>query len=919
MRIFNNKKNALIALILTLTIAATLLTLPVANAHDPAWTCPTYAYVAASPPTVGVGEYTLIVMWTNVHPMTASGLGGDRWRGFTVDITKPDGSKEQLGPFTSDQIGSAWTRYTPDQVGDYTIVFSWPGQTLTLGTGTPSLRMVEYVGDYFEPSTSEPFILHVQQDPIEEWVEPPLPEYWNRPLNTANRGWAQLASNYLRGSWLRYQWFQEEGQGPNTPHILWAKELLSGGIGDARFGAVKMDDVDYEYYMPAPIVMNGKIYYNALTYPDYGYTCLDLRTGEQLWHKNGTDNGLGNPTVMIGRNGPIQYPSFPQLTFGQLYHWHSQNGQGINPHLWMEQTGTPQTETSGGRMWYMLDANTGNWVMSLKNVPSGTDVTDQDGNILRYTYNPDTGNFLCWNVSQSIGPAGPTGTGQQQWEPRTGSVLDAVYDDSWTKLGGAGNIGEFQWFEDDILPRSGYTMNVTGPTGLPGSVRVLQDENYVPKMMLLTDFPGVPGRPLPSQQQIFRVAAVRITEGGPWSPFPEKTTTQNTNLGYGVTLLYNKTVPYPITTGNLTFSLGVASFEDDVFTLYCKEKMTSYGYSITTGEMLWGPTDPMSAFDYYSKGGYTSTPHYYAYGKLYACSYGGTLYCWDIKTGELLWTYTAPGIGHEVPYGNYPLNMGAIADGKLFVVSHEHSPTQPMWRGSMLRAINATDGTEIWKILHFAAHTSSNDVPVSVADGCIISGNHYDNRLYVYGKGPSATTVSAPDTVQPLGTPVLVKGTVTDTSPGAQEIAQKSGSAVAAVADEDQQAWMEYLYMQQACPTTGKGVEVTLDTIDPNGNWIHIGRVTSDMSGMFKNMWTPDIEGEYTIMATFEGSESYASSYAETAIGVGPAPSPAQPIEPEPTEPAEAPFITTEIAILIAVVVVAAIGIVAYWTLRKRK
>ena len=42
--------------------------------------------------------------------------------------------------------------------------------------------------------------------------------------------------------------------------------------------------------------------------------------------------------------------------------------------------------------------------------------------------------------------------------------------------------------------------------------------------------------------------------------------------------------------------------------------------------------------------------------------------------------------------------------------------------------------------------------------------------------------------------------------------------------------------------------------------------------------------------------------------------------EPAVEEPAaEAPFITTEIAILIAVVVAAIIGIVAYWALRKRK
>jgi hypothetical protein len=88
---------------------------------------------------------------------------------------------------------------------------------------------------------------------------------------------------------------------------------------------------------------------------------------------------------------------------------------------------------------------------------------------------------------------------------------------------------------------------------------------------------------------------------------------------------------------------------------------------------------------------------------------------------------------------------------------------------------------------------------------------------------------------------------------------------------------------------------------------------------MFKKMWTPEHEGEYTIIATFEGSESYWRSFAETAVGVGPAEAPSGPIEPEPTEPAEAPLITTETAIIVAAVIVAVAVIVGFWIIRKRK
>ena len=162
---------------------------------------------------------------------------------------------------------------------------------------------------------------------------------------------------------------------------------------------------------------------------------------------------------------------------------------------------------------------------------------------------------------------------------------------------------------------------------------------------------------------------------------------------------------------------------------------------------------------------------------------------------------------------------------------------------------------------------------------------------------------------------------MTDQSSGAKSLAvmAKSPNAegVPCVADGYQEDWMEYLYMQQQCPTYYEGVDVKLEVLDPNGNFYEIDTVKSDGSGMFKKMWTPDVEGEYTIIATFEGSRAYYRSFAETALGVGPAPEPSGPIEPE--EPAEAPLITTETAIIIAAVIVAVAVIVGFWNVKKRK
>ncbi len=61
-----------------------------------------------------------------------------------------------------------------------------------------------------------------------------------------------------------------------------------------------------------------------------------------------------------------------------------------------------------------------------------------------------------------------------------------------------------------------------------------------------------------------------------------------------------------------------------------------------------------------------------------------------------------------------------------------------------------------------------------------------------------------------------------------------------------------------------KGVPVSIDATDPNGNLAHIGDAVTDMSGTFGFTWTPEIAGEYKVTATFAGDDSYGSSWAQT-------------------------------------------------------
>ncbi|MCW4005124.1 MAG: hypothetical protein NWF04_00790 [Candidatus Bathyarchaeota archaeon] len=879
-----------------MSLSAIAIAIPTTNAHDPPWSIPTYAYIVASPNTVAVNEYTLLVMWLNCIPPTAGGSGGDRWRGFMIDVTAPDGTQSQLGPFESGSVGTTYTTFTPTQVGEYTLVFHWPGQTLGAPAGSNPMGM-SYVGDFFEPATSAPMILTVTQEPVAEWQEPePTTGYWTRPLNAQNRGWTQLASNWLGGSWLVSN-VQTAGQAPNSAHIVWTQPIAEqpgvaaghpGGLADAQWTGIPYNTDDYQRPWTSPIIMNGIIYYNtpadAMT-ARYGYYAMDLRTGEQLWYNNGTFNNPVTSNPSFGE-GPALGTSYPSLSFGQIQHYYSLNGEGMIAYLWMTQ----------GNTWYMLNPDNGNLIMTLKNVPGGIGITDQDGNILRYSYNPSTGNILAWNSSQALPFGAPgTGTSANQWRPRVGAVVDAVNDTTWMTYPLPGDGTNGAWTYQDTL-HTGYSMNVTIEPGLVwrnaasysmnfGTTKVLQDAQRVPRMIFSWNNPTAQGD-VTGGAGTFRAWAANIDYGvTTYNGGPQN----NSNLGYGATLLWNKEYQGPLA-GNLTWIYGPVSYEDNVWTIYSKETMQWFGYSLTTGEMLWGPTDPQGAWDMYGMGGTI------AYGNMYSCGYGGVLYCYNIADGNLKWDYEAPSVGHESPYGNYPLSIGTIADGKVYLYSTEHSPTKPLWRGSYLRCVDAYSGNEAWKIETWADG-------IAVADGYLVCANHYNNNIQCFGKGQTAVTVSAPDITVAKNTAVLIKGTITDQSPGAPN--------TPAIADQFMQKWMEYLHEQQAMPDNAQGVPVKLTAIDEAGNTQTIGTVTSDMSGIFKTMWTPQNEGAYTIVATFEGTNSYYASSGQTVVGVGSASN-------EPSGSPDAAVLPMEVLIAVAVLIVAALAAVIVVARRKK-
>jgi hypothetical protein len=162
------------------------------------------------------------------------------------------------------------------------------------------------------------------------------------------------------------------------------------------------------------------------------------------------------------------------------------------------------------------------------------------------------------------------------------------------------------------------------------------------------------------------------------------------------------------------------------------------------------------------------------------------------------------------------------------------------------------------------------------------------------------------DDVTTLGEKVLVKGMVTDESPGSKDPNRvaRFPHGVPAVSEESQEAWMEYVYMQQIKPADVKGVDVVVSVSDPNGNTYDVGTTTSDGDGYYGLSFVPEVTGEYIVTARFGGSESYWGSFAKTHLLVEEAPSASLTPTPEPASFADMYFMPISIATIVAIVII---------------
>ncbi|MCW3983330.1 MAG: PQQ-binding-like beta-propeller repeat protein [Candidatus Bathyarchaeota archaeon] len=859
---------SIFAIVLALSIAIPMTALSTASAHTPAWQITSFAYVTAAPNPIGVGQKMYVYMWVDT-PLAGSAAANDiRRHDYTVIITDPDGSNTtQHWDVVQDTTNVQAYSYTPSKVGNYTVTFKYGGQVYTWNTSnTPGLSAANalFENDTFLPAQAVTTFT-VQEDPIRDVTSPAaLPtEYWTRPINGQNSNWYVISSNWLNGPYIRsgatatggagYGRYQKDGSAPETQHIMWTKPIQQGGVvggsSTTNYGEGFYTGSSYNTRFSNPIVMQGILYYQE-PYGNSGtggdYVAVKLQTGQELWRINASATGVS------------LVPSF-----GYLYSYESPNGNqhGVLPNgILIAST----TSYSGqGTTWKAYDASNGVLTqMTITNVPSGTIAAGPRGEYLIYTLtnygttsNPNW--YLAqWNSSKILIPANEGGG-----QPTT---ANAVW---YTGTSNASLASCYDW-----------NVSLSSLTGTGWSI--YRDIAVGNKLMLTQGSMGVGPR---AQETGMNVTVVSIN--------PD-------NVGH---ILMSKS--YAATGKNVTRTIIALNADLDVFVTEDKETLELNGYSLVNGNNLWTSNALVVEWDTLRR------VNLWAYDNLYCSGYDGIVYCYDMKTGNLKWTYGNGGEGNstnsgqDTVYGHYPTFVNVIADGKVYVATTEHSPDQPLYKGSQYRCLNATTGEEIWTLTGMGSgmYVGQTDL---VADGYFTYLNIYDMQIYTLGKGASKLTVEAPTAAITQGQSLVIRGSVTDIAAGTtqDEQAARFPNGVPCVSDASMKQWMEYVYMQQNKPTTTTGVEVTLSVVDANGNYRVIGTTTT-VDGFFTYNYQPDIPGQYLVYASFAGSNAYYPSSAMTSFAVDQAPATATPQPTQPPSAADLYFIPAIAGLFVLVVV----------------
>ena len=888
---------SIVTLCLVFSIALPLTSFSNASAHTPSWDIVSYAYISVAPNPVGVGQTVYVFTWVDLPLAGAVVVNDIRRHDYTLIITDPDGQNStQHWDVIQDTTGIQAYAFTPTKVGEYTLTFKYGGQTYTWNqANTPGLSAANaiYENDTFAPvQLVKTFEVTEEQVPdISSGASLPT-EYWSRPINGQNSNWYTIASNWLNAPYIRsgatatggagYGRYQGDGSAPETSHVMWTSPIQYGGVvgGDSTLndGEGYYTGSSYNPRFANAIIMQGTLYYQE-PYGNSGsggdYVAVDLQTGQEIWR--------------IDREQILQ-TGVP--TFGYLYGFEDGNQHGVLPNgllivpYSIGGTPGPFGMTGGISCWAAYDARTGKLTgMNLTNVPSGSAASAT----------------LAANSANGASAAGPRGEYLIYSLTNLGTTANPSYylmqwNSSKYQQLSAGQIGAGNWYPTSSFDATDvrmYDWNVSLPTVKGQGWTIYRDVVVDDRILLVQGDLGAGPRRESSGATITAVSINPSTAGS---------------------ILWSKY--YAPAPENVTRVLIAVDSIAGTFVTEDKETLELNGFDLNTGNHLWTADTLVVEWDTLRRDTLN------AYGNLYCAGYDGIVYCYDDVTGDLLWTYGNGGVGNstssgsDTVYGHYPVFIDVIADGKVYIGTTEHSPDQPLYKGGLYACMNATTGEEIWTLTGMGSgmYVGQNDV---VADGYFVFLNIYDMQIYSLGTGASKLTVEAPLAAITQGQSLIIRGTITDIAAGTQKEEQlaRFPNGVPCVSDESMREWMEYVYQQQNKPLDTTGVEINLAVIDSNGNYRTIGTAVSDANGFYSLKWTPDISGEYRVIATFAGTNAYYGSSAETSFAVDEVAATQAPTE-APLQSMADQYLLPGIA---AIIVVLAVGFaITILMLRKR-
>jgi hypothetical protein len=882
---------AIMALLIISIGATTAQFLPTASAHDPVWEIPTYAYITCAPNPVGVDQQVSVYLFLTNYFYGAQYTNTYRFHNYKLTITSPTGIvTTQTFDTITDTTSAIGTTFTPTETGTYTLNFTFPGQTITAADQAAGSL---YVNDTFLPSSAET-TLTVQEEPISAAITSyPLPtEYWTRPIYGENTDWWSISSNWLGSTAPNYGGWTSTGAdaaggayngmavypgdaiGSQTSHVMWTKELQSGGVvGGDNYdieGQTYFDGSAYLIRYSNPIILDGMLYYTEpVGFSNTGYSmtgtasgygptvCVDLRTGEEIWSR--TD--------------------VPALSMGLIMNVQTQNEHGVSAPVLIAMSGTT---------WMGYDADTGNWIFNVTNVPSYPSGTFVVQTKAARVMGPDGEylNYIFTNLGNSTNPNWYLA----QWNSTKLFIAGTAAAPTMTGIIDGSTSNRYDW--NISTSYSASSLTVVGAKYGDG----------------ILCYSGT----LPSNGENQNFGTISQTD------YTYYFINLNSTKGTVGSILWSKTLSPP--DNNYTVVSSGIDWDSRVFLQSYKEATEWVAYSLNDGSYMW-TSDPQVAFDYYGSTSAGVLSGQIAYGNLYSSGMGGILYCYDMASGDILWTYGNGGEGNSTasgyawPYGNIPTFINAVGDGIIYLITSEHTWTTPIYKDGLARAVNATTGEEIWTISSVTMEFGKTSY--AMADGYNTWFNGYDNSIYVVGKGASSTTVSVPHSGLSWEQPVVITGSVMDLSSGTtqDEQATRFHNGVPVASDASMTDWMGYVYQQKPCPSNFTGVTVTLSVKDANNNYRTIGTTTTDTTGTFSYTWTPDIPGDFTVYANFAGSNGYWSSYAEdhlTVMGASTPSATAPPVDLSSTQS----YILGIGAAIIAVIIV--IGAILALLVRKR-